>query len=164
MGENNTLTETQKKEVFEFFFRMGNLSKIISEECYNKNGKNNRDSITMPQFTTMQIIKYGEGDVILKDIAKSNCISKGALSIMLSKLEGHGLIKKCLDVSKDKRNVIIKLTPKGEKILEEKENETGKAIEKRFASLMTEEDINFVKGSFPKVIELLKKLESGGQN
>lgn len=164
MNKVFNMSKEHKKASLELFFRIGNISKIISDECYNKNGKNNKDSLTMPQFTALEIIKRNGGKLNLKDIAKKKCNSKGAISIMISKLEALNYIEKSFDPDKDKRSIGIKLTQQGEKVLENKEEETMQLVSERINKCLSEDDIEFLINTHPRYMEILKKLEVGGCN
>lgn len=153
------LSEEGRRATMELFLRLGNLSKNISEECYNKNGKNNKDSLTLQQFTCMHAIKYAGGECVLKEIAKMNCISKGALSIMLSKLEGRKYVEKYFSPDKDKRSACIRLTSLGENVLQRKEEETSFAIKKLYGDKLKDSDIDFLCEIYPKLLDMAKRLE-----
>lgn len=144
---------------FTFWYMLYNVAREINEECYNKNGKNNKDTLTFPQYTVLQLIEYLGEECILKEIANKGCISKAALSIMLSKLDFMGLVEKEESSDKDRRKSNIKLTEKGRKALKDKKEEVFNCVVKMVKGKLNSEEIDYLVNELPKSIKVLEKLE-----
>ena len=152
--------DIETKGFYELCFRLHNVAKIIGEECYNKNGKNNKEKLTLAQYNILQSIKYSGSECILREIAERNCISKAALSIMLKKLEVMGVVERIeSDLDQDRRKSKIKLTDVGLQRIERKENEVLEVVMKLVNKNLNEEDIKYLESSFAKILEIIVKLE-----
>ncbi|MCQ2977756.1 MAG: winged helix DNA-binding protein [archaeon] len=164
MEELNLFSKERQTELYELIHEMNHLRRALVDGCFNKNGKSNKDSISFSQFQMLQLINYMDDGCILKDIAEKHCMSKGALSIMLSKLELMNLIEKYTKQGQtDKRSVNIRLTEKGKNILKEKEHELSSIIENQIALSLDENDKDFIENVVSNTLRVLRKVAKQGE-
>ena len=142
---------------FDFWYMLYNVAREINEECYNKNGKNNKESLTFPQYTILQLIEKLGNECMLKEVAIKGCVSKAALSIMLSKLEFMGLVTKDNTKNQDRRKSNIKLTEKGQKILKEKKEEVFKYVAQKVKDQLDDDEIAYLVDELPKFVKIVDK-------
>lgn len=93
--------------------------------------------IAVEQRATLEIIKF-EKDVKQTTIAQLLGKDKTTISRSLNVLEKKGLIFKN-EIQNDKRIKVIKLTPKGEEVLEKTQESMNQFREKLHTSLQTHE-------------------------
>ena len=164
MSEINMFSKEKQSELYELIHLLSSLKRNYIDDCFNQNGKMNKDSITFNQFQILQLIDYMGENCILKDIAEKTNISKGALSIMLSKLEFMNLIEKYLKKNqKDMRSINIRLTDRGKKILYAKEKEVSDIVEKQMLSKIDKVDNDFISNVVTNTVSVLRKIASEGE-
>lgn len=165
MEDINLFTKEKQTNLYELLREVNRLKKSLVDGCFNQNGKLNKDSITFSQFQMLQLINYFDGNCILKDISEKSGISKGALSIMITKLELMNLIEKYLRKDQtDKRSISIKLTERGKKILVNKEKELSNIIEKEMLSNLDKEDYDFISNVVVNTTKVLEKMTCKGDD
>lgn len=85
--------------------------------------------LTYTQYIVMMVL-WNVDSITVKELGKRVYLDSGTLTPLLKKLENKGYIQRIRD-TKDERNVIISLTPSGDKLKEEAVNvpfEIGKCI------------------------------------
>lgn len=159
----NIFSKEKQSELYELLHLLTSLKRNYIDDCFNQNGKLNKESITFYQFQMLQLIDYMDGDCILKDLQEKTNISKGALSIMMSKLEYMNLVEKYLKKNqKDKRSINIRLTEKGKKILYSKEQEVSNIVENTMLSKIDKNDNDFISNVVTETVKVLRKIASEG--
>ncbi len=105
--------------------------------------------LTIAQFSVLETL-YHKGDMTIGEIMKSILSTPGNMTVVIKNLEKEKLITKCSDI-KDKRATMIKITKKGETLIEKI---FPKHIEdlRDLLSVLTDEEKE-------KMIFLLKKLK-----
>ncbi|WP_182480644.1 MarR family winged helix-turn-helix transcriptional regulator [Peribacillus asahii] len=119
----------------------------------------NKDSVelTHMQNHVIEFMYMQQRALNLKEISTGLNIAKQQLTNIISDLEAGGYVVKMPD-TKDKRAVLVSLTPAGKEIEEKKWTELYQRFSKNLAKLSDEEklDLNF---ALHKVNILLKKME-----
>jgi len=153
-------------EMFDIMFLYFKMLQKITKTFYNKNGKKNKCELTMQQFQILSVIDESNSDCIIKDMADKAFLSKSALSLLISKLETQGLVKKnILENSIDKRKVDISLTDTGKEELESKRYEMLMYIADTFISHLEQEDLEFLETFLPRIKKMLKEHNNiGGED
>lgn len=143
-------------ELLEFCYLFSNnIKSILLEEC-NKNGRCNKDELTMPQMYILITIDK-KHDCTVTDIVNEMNISKATVSILTTKLELLKLVKKVSDKN-DKRITHMILTEKGRNILKNKKEDIIKKLDDRFSKI-DKKDLEFIEKNLDKANEILRKYD-----
>lgn len=145
------------ENMMDYMLTIHNITKDLSEICFNKNGKNNRDSLTFQQYSALELINDMGDECILNKLASKNCVSKASFSIMISKLECLGFIKR--DNCFDRRSMKISLTEKGKKAYLTKKEEVENYLANLFNETLNEEDIKTLEETMPRVKKVFDKFK-----
>lgn len=117
-------------------YRINKVANNINKEL---NQILSKYDIAVEQRATLEMIKFEE-NVSQTMIAQLLGKDKTTISRSLNSLEKKGLIIKS-EIQNDKRVNVIKLTPKGENILEQSQNDINTYRKKIHASLQTHETL-----------------------
>lgn len=119
----------------------------------------NKESVelTHMQNHVVEFMYMQQRALNLKEISMGLVIAKQQLTNIMSDLEAGGYIVKVPDI-KDKRAVLVSLTPKGKEIQEKKWAEIYRRFSEKIKKLNDEEqlDLNF---ALHKINNLLQKME-----
>lgn len=152
------------EKLIDFTFAFANYMKSSIDVHCNKNGKKNKDEVTMPQLHLLFCIDKLGDKCTITDIVNVTSISKSTISIMLSKLEKAKVIERVHDIMElDKRKVYIKITKDGEKILTNKKNEIFEYLKDK-VSKMDIKDVMYLNESLPKLGRILRKYGESEEN
>ncbi|MCQ2749105.1 MAG: MarR family winged helix-turn-helix transcriptional regulator [Clostridia bacterium] len=143
--------------MMDYMLTIHNITKNLSEICFNKNGKNNKDSLTFQQYSVLELVNDLGDDCILNKLASKNCVSKASFSIMISKLECLGYIKR--DNCFDRRSSKIRLTEKGKNAYFSKKEEVEEYLANLFNETLDEDDIKTLEETMPRVKKVFDKFK-----
>lgn len=128
------------------------------EKSFNINGKTNEGELTIRQFHVLSFIKNSHMRTI-SEIARWMRISKSSMSIMISKLEKNGYLRKEQAANTDDgRKMYFYLTEKGMAAVAEAEERVLDNVADCFAALDTEKQENI----YAHLQELNQILKVGG--
>ena len=90
-------------------------------------------ALSVPAFVMLKSLKQREekgevGGTWISEMKDYLCVSKAAVSQLLSSLESKGLVTRETD-SKDRRSIIVRLTPKGAEMIERIERNFDASID-----------------------------------
>ena len=109
-----------------------------------------------PQGNLLYLLWQADG-VPIADLVKRSGLAKNTLTAMLGRMEEAGLLTRTQD-SGDRRQVIIRLTPKA-RGLEEKYNQVSQQMNRLFYQGMTQEDARTLDGLLDRVLANLEGKE-----
>lgn len=109
-----------------------------------------------PQGNLLYLL-WQTDEVPIADLVKRSGLAKNTLTAMLGRMEESGLITRRQD-SGDRRQVIIRLTPKA-RSLEEKYNRVSQQMNRLFYQGMTQEDAQVLDGLLDRVLANLEAKE-----
>ncbi|WP_240416011.1 MarR family winged helix-turn-helix transcriptional regulator [Paenibacillus periandrae] len=115
------------------------------------------EELTHMQNHVIEFMYMQQKPLNLKDISSGLNIAKQQLSNIIGDLEFGGYLDKVPD-TRDKRAVLVSLTPKGKEIEDSKWTDIYRNFSNNLAKLSDEEQIDF-KFALHKVNILLKKME-----
>ncbi len=130
-------------------FRIGQAANLLNSSF---NSELQAFGIAIEQRTTLEIIKY-EDNVNQTKIAQILAKDKTTISRTLKALETKGYISKS---NIDKRTNLIKLTPKGEEVLEAT-SKLVKDFRAKLAACMSEEEIDQFFNSLDKLTNTINE-------
>lgn len=110
-------------------------------QSMHQSSKEGKNKMSFPQLAVLHLIHEGKA-VLMKDIARELAITAPSATVFVEVLFKEGLVIRRLD-PKDKRIVLLKLTPKGTKFLKEKIEEMNDRIKKDMEVLTSEERKTF---------------------
>jgi DNA-binding MarR family transcriptional regulator len=109
------------------------------------------------QNHVMEFMYMQQRAMNLKEISKGLNVAKQQLTIIIRNLEARGYLTKMPD-PKDKRAVLVSLTPKGKEVIEKKWTYIYERFLEKFIRLDEEEQLDF-HFALHKLNVLLKKME-----
>ena len=122
------------------------LIKILRKEI------NNDESLSLTENSTLALIDQHE-DILPSELAAIEKVTTQSMSQIINKLLKHCFIKKTPS-KKDKRKVIITITPMGRRSLEQKRNERQEWLAKTISEKTTQKE----KEVLMNAIKVLTKL------
>ena len=99
--------------------------------------------ITLPQFLGMNFLRANPGSPV-KDFAATLGLKPSSASGLVDRMVNHGLIHR-EHSDTDRRVVLLTLTPKGKKMVEEVREQKRQSIAKLFASLTDDERATYLR-------------------
>ena len=128
------------------------------EKSFNINGKTKEGELTVRQFHVLKFIKNG-GIHTVSALSQWLNISKSSMSIMISKLEKNGYLRKeQASDTDDGRKMYFYLTEKGMASVADAEERVLETVAGCFSSLDEEKQKNF----YAHLQELNRILKAGG--
>ncbi|MDQ0256805.1 DNA-binding MarR family transcriptional regulator [Evansella vedderi] len=106
-----------------------------------------------PNQQTLLFLVGEKGIKHVKDLSSFLNVSASAISQMVAKLEGMGILKRTIDVQ-NRRSTIIEVGPKGEELLAEM-NKIKSTIFSKYLSKMEEQDLIAFKDSLTKFFHII---------
>lgn len=100
---------------------------------------------------------YQDGHLTQRELLEASCISSAALSEVLSKLEGEGLIERSRS-ERDKRQLDIRLTKEGQARAERLAREKAQ-FERNCLAILTEEEKNDLVAMLDRIREHWDEIE-----
>jgi DNA-binding MarR family transcriptional regulator len=116
--------------------------------------------ITYTQYLVLMVLWEKDG-IPVNDIANKLVLNTNTLTPLLKRMEGQGILQRKRD-SKDERRVIVKLTSKGTKMMEEASEIPGKLAEGLNTGSMDILEVIEMRDKLNRLIDsmIAKKLES----
>ena len=136
------------RELIEKFYRLMNKFKELENMPYEFS---TGETMYPSEIHTIEAIGKNSG-INITELAKKLCITKGAVSQMITKLKNRGFINKVRSVDNDKEVLLI-LTNKGEKAFDghEKFHNAMNVDLTDYLSDIKKEQIDWLKTAFDKV-------------
>ncbi len=129
-----------KKVSSDFLHALFVLKSLLGAE-FSKSAKSDTRSLSMAEYVLM---KQVSDTMNLTQIREYLAISKAAVSQMLSSLEKRGYLTREIDQT-NRRNLIVSLTPAGQAILREKDEEADSRFEKIIAEMGEADTREFIR-------------------
>ncbi len=126
-------------------FGIGNASNIIQEKT---NTYVKSTGLTAAQFAIINILGH-DGSMKISQIYSKMLIKSGNRTMILDSLEDKGFVKRVFSKN-DRREIIIELTPSGQKFFTENAEAYGSFVEKTVSPLLQSEQ--------KELVAMLKKL------
>lgn len=139
----------------EFCDKVGEIMPIISREFFrHQTSEFFKTKITLPQFVVLEVLsRHGESK--MTDIARYINVTTAAITGIVERLVRDGYALRISD-PKDRRIVKVKLTKKGEGILQ-KMAESKKAIVMRIFGVISQEE----RDEYLKILEHIQRHLAG---
>lgn len=99
--------------------------------------------LTNSQFAVLEVL-HSKGDLKICDIIEKILTTSGNITVVIKNLEKEGLVRKYSDVE-DKRSMLISITDKGKKIMDDIFPDHVENINKIFNRLTIEEKLQLKK-------------------
>lgn len=99
--------------------------------------------LTTSQFAVLEVL-YSKGDLKICEIIEKILTTSGNITVVIKNLEKDGLIRKYAD-AKDKRSILISITDKGKKIMDDIFPKHVDNINNIFNKLSTEDKVELKK-------------------
>lgn len=133
-----------------YLFATKNISSIMAEQL---------DDLSLEQFTVLRHLAY-KGILRSTELAEYCGVNKSAITAKIDRLEERGLVGRIRD-EKDRRNIYIQLTKKGEEVYmeaqEKMEDFIGSYIEE-----LTEKEFETFLNLYEKIINIIEKKQKEG--
>jgi DNA-binding MarR family transcriptional regulator len=136
----------------EFFNSQNELNELFTRTL---EGTLSAEGITVPQAFTMKALKDQNGPCRMSDLAASRFHSPAAMTGLVDRLIHLGLVERSSD-TKDRRVVLLALTPSGTAILTNLETKM-QAMMRRFFESVSEKDRETMMRMFLKLKDFLKE-------